>query len=62
EFYSVSNRCQPPFSPLSIYSTEALPAPSLNIQLIDYQGVFRFDCAGSGANYRDIKQHVKDYL
>ena len=29
------------------------------VQLVDYQGVFRFVCAGSGANYRDILRSVK---
>ncbi|WP_296182212.1 hypothetical protein, partial [Pseudomonas sp. UBA1879] len=29
------------------------------VQLVDYQGVFRFVCAGSGANYRDVLRGVK---
>ena len=48
------------FSPLSIRASRpkhflAIP----NLQLIEFQGVLGSDCAGSGANYREIQKPVK---
>ena len=60
EFYSVTTCCQLPFSPLPIQTSEPKPfLAAYFVQLIDYQGVFRFVCAGSGANYRQIQRGVK---
>ena len=48
EFYSVTRCCQ---HLISCFDDLKLASPK-TVQLIDTQGVFRFDCAGSGANYR----------
>ncbi|OQR30867.1 hypothetical protein BWR59_15205, partial [Pseudomonas sp. Bc-h] len=32
------------------------------VQLFDYQGVFRFVCAGSGANYRQFQRGVNTFF
>ncbi|SDJ45097.1 hypothetical protein SAMN05216605_13038, partial [Pseudomonas abietaniphila] len=54
------NLLSTPFSPLSIQASEPKRfLAAYFVQLIDYQGVFRFVCAGSGANYRQIQTSVK---
>jgi len=54
ESYSVTNRCQPPFSPLPISRSKHFQHRR-NIQLVESQGVFRSVCPGSGAQYKDIR-------
>jgi hypothetical protein len=47
------------FSPLSIQASEPKRfLAAYFVQLFDFQGVFRFVCAGSGANYREIQRPV----
>ncbi|MDE4514867.1 hypothetical protein EU514_13830, partial [Pseudomonas fragi] len=55
EFYSVTRCCQ---HLISCFDDLKL-APPKTIQLIETQGVFRFDCAGSGTNYRPFESRVK---
>ena len=55
EFYSVTRCCQ---HLISCFDDLKLTPPK-TIQLIETQGVFRFDCAGSGANYRQLQIWVK---
>ena len=63
EFYSVTTCCQPPFSPLSIRAFRPKHFLAiLNLQLIEFQGVLGSDCAGSGANYREIRRGVNPYF
>ncbi|WP_208605192.1 hypothetical protein, partial [Pseudomonas abietaniphila] len=57
------NLLSTPFSPLSIQASEPKRfLAAYFVQLVDYQGVFRFFCAGSGANYRDIQRSVNPYF
>ncbi|WP_234407702.1 hypothetical protein, partial [Pseudomonas bohemica] len=54
------NLLSTPSSPLSIQAAEPKRfLAAYFVQLFDYQGVFRFVCAGSGANYREIQRGVK---
>src|ERR1700712_2850459 len=54
------NLLSTPFSPLSIQASEPQRfLAAYFVQLFDSQGVFRFVCAGSGANYRQIRRGVK---